>query len=74
MPIVYSKPNCQQCNLTKKQFEKQGIEYTVIDITEDHDARDYVLAMGHLTAPVVVVGNESWAGYRPDRIQALKVG
>lgn len=72
MPIVYSKPNCQKCNLTKMQFERQGVEYQVIDISEDHDARDYVLGLGHLEAPVVVVGDQSWSGYRPERIQALK--
>lgn len=72
MPIVYTKPNCQQCNMTKKQFDKQGVAYEVIDISEDHDARDYVLSLGHLSAPVVVAGNESWSGYRPDRIQALR--
>lgn len=72
MPVVYSKPNCQKCTLTKKQFEKQGVSYEVIDITEDHDARDYVLSLGHLEAPVVVVGDQSWSGYRPEKIQALK--
>lgn len=72
MPVVYTKPNCQQCNMTKKQFEKQGVAYDVIDITEDHDARDYVLSLGHLSAPVVVVGDQSWSGYRPEKIQALK--
>lgn len=74
MPIVYSKPNCVQCTATKKQFDIQGIEHEVVDITIDHDARDYVLSLGHLTAPVVVVGDRSWSGYRPDLIQELKVG
>ena len=74
MPIIYSKPNCQQCKMTKAQFDKQGIEYEVIDISEDHDARDYVIGLGHLEAPVVVVGDRSWSGYRPANIQALKVG
>lgn len=72
MPIVYTKPNCVQCKATKQQFEKQGVSYKVVDISEDHDARDYVLSLGHLAAPVVVVGDQSWSGYRPDLIQALK--
>ena len=57
--------------MTKKQFDKQGISYEVIDISEDHDARDYIIGLGHLEAPVVVVGNQSWSGYRPHLIQAL---
>lgn len=73
MPIVYTTPGCVGCNATKKQFDKQGLEYEVIDISEDHDARDYVLGLGYLRAPVVVVGDQHWSGYNPDRIQALKM-
>jgi glutaredoxin-like protein NrdH len=73
VPVIYSKPNCQQCNATKRQFEKQGIDYEIIDITEDHDARDYVLGLGYQQAPVVVVGDKHWSGYIPANIQALKM-
>ena len=37
----------------------------------DSEARDYVMALGYLQAPVVVAGNEHWSGFRPDRINAL---
>jgi glutaredoxin-like protein NrdH len=56
------------------QFQKQGLQFEVIDISEDHDARDYAMSLGHLEAPVVVAGGQHWSGYRPDLIQALKVG
>jgi glutaredoxin-like protein NrdH len=29
------------------------------------------MALGYLQAPVVVVGNDHWSGFRPDRIRAL---
>jgi glutaredoxin-like protein NrdH len=35
------------------------------------EARDYVMALGYLQAPVVVAGSEHWSGFRPDRIKAL---
>ena len=41
------------------------------NITEDADARDYVMALGHLQAPVVVAGTDHWTGFRPDRIKDL---
>ncbi len=41
------------------------------DITVDTEARDYVMALGYLQAPVVVAGSEHWSGFRPDRIKAL---
>jgi glutaredoxin-like protein NrdH len=68
---VYSKPACVQCNATYRALDKLGADYTVVDISEDADARDYVMSLGHLQAPVVIVDGEHWSGYRPDRIKAL---
>ncbi|MFT9493277.1 redoxin NrdH [Mycobacteroides abscessus subsp. abscessus] len=68
---VYTKPACVQCSATYKALDKQGIEYNVVDITETPEARDYVLALGYMQAPVVVAGDDHWSGFRPDRIKAL---
>lgn len=68
---VYTKPACVQCNATYKALDKAGVEYEVIDIADDSEARDYVMALGYLQAPVVVAGDEHWSGFRPDRIKAL---
>lgn len=69
--IVYSKPACVQCTATYRALDKAGVAYTVTDISEDNDAREYVLALGYLQAPVVVAGQEHWSGFRPDRIKAI---
>ncbi len=69
---VYSKPACVQCNATYRALDKLGAQYTVVDISEDADARDYVMSLGHLQAPVVIVDGDHWSGYRPDRIKALE--
>ena len=68
---VYTKPACVQCNATYKALDKQGIAYEKVDISLDTEARDYVMALGYLQAPVVVAGNDHWSGFRPDRIKAL---
>ncbi len=68
---VYTKPACVQCNATYKALDKQGIAYEKVDISLDSEARDYVMALGYLQAPVVVAGNEHWSGFRPDRIKSL---
>ena len=68
---VYSKPACVQCNATYRRLDNKGINYEVIDISQDPDARDYVLSLGHLAAPVVIAGDTSWAGYKPEAIDAL---
>ncbi|OBJ56490.1 redoxin NrdH [Mycobacterium sp. 1423905.2] len=68
---VYSKPACVQCVATYKALDKQGIPYEKVDISLDVEARDYVMALGYLQAPVVVAGDDHWSGFRPDRIKAL---
>ncbi|AHI02679.1 glutaredoxin-like protein NrdH [Corynebacterium falsenii] len=73
MITVYTKPACVQCTATKKALDKAGLEYTMVDISLDDEARDYVMALGHLQAPVVVAGENHWSGFRPDRIRALAV-
>jgi glutaredoxin-like protein NrdH len=67
---VYTKPACAQCDATFRAL-KAGISYTKIDITEDPQARDYVMALGYVAAPVVVTGDARWSGFRPDRINAI---
>lgn len=68
---VYTKPACVQCSATYKALDKQGIAYDVVDISTDPEARDFVMALGYLQAPVVVAGDDHWSGFRPDRIRAL---
>ncbi|WP_249975476.1 glutaredoxin-like protein NrdH [Vreelandella olivaria] len=68
---IYSKPACVQCTATYRAMDKQGIEYTVIDITSEADAQKQVEALGYRQLPVVVAGDDHWSGFRPDRIQAL---
>ncbi|HCT14461.1 glutaredoxin-like protein NrdH [Corynebacterium nuruki] len=73
MITVYTKPACVQCTATKKALDKAGVSYETVDISMDDEARDYVMALGHLQAPVVIAGDSHWSGFRPDRIKALAV-
>lgn len=70
---VYSKPNCMPCKLTKSEMSKRGIEFNEVDITADPEAYDYVMGLGALSAPVVVVGDkvDVWFGFKPEKISAL---
>lgn len=71
MTTVYVKPNCVQCDMTKRMLDKLDISYNTVDITQDADALDKVLAMGFKSAPVVITESDSWAGFQPDKINAL---
>ena len=54
---VYSKPMCVQCDATYRALDKQGLDYTKVDL-------------GYQQAPVVIAGDDHWSGYRPDLIKA----
>jgi glutaredoxin-like protein NrdH len=69
---LYTKPACVQCTATRKALDKNGVEYDVVDITEDPAARDYVMSLGYLQAPVVIAGQQHWSGFRPDAIRSLR--
>lgn len=68
---VYTKPMCVQCDATKRALNKAGLEYKLVDITEDAEALAQVKSMGFLQAPVVTTENDAWSGFRPDKIKAL---
>ncbi len=70
--IIYSKPDCVQCNATYRALDKHGIAYEVIDLTEDAAALGQVRAMGYQQVPVIVAGDDHWSGFRPDKISALR--
>lgn len=72
MVQVLTKPDCVQCNATKNLLDKVGVEYEVIDMSKDKEALEKVIALGHMSAPVVIAGDDSWAGFNPEKIKALK--
>lgn len=70
---LYAKPNCAQCDATCRSLEKHHLVYEKVDVTTNDAAREQLLTMGYLSAPVVVAGEQHWSGFRPDRIGALVI-
>ncbi|RAX50892.1 NrdH-redoxin [Arthrobacter sp. AQ5-05] len=75
---LYTKPECRQCDMTKKFLDRAGTPYTAIDISLPENGGDLaaVKALGYMGAPVVVVNvdgdtsNEMhWYGFRPDLLE-----
>lgn len=70
--VVYTKPDCQPCRLTKRHLDRLDIPYETRDVTADPDAYQAVVDLGYQGVPVVVTpAGEHWHGYRPDEIKAL---
>jgi Glutaredoxin and related proteins len=69
---VYSKPACVQCDSTYRALLIAGVnDFEVVSMQDDQTLIDYVMKLGHRQAPVVIVGEDHWSGYRPDQIKAL---
>jgi glutaredoxin-like protein NrdH len=68
---VYTTPTCVQCESTKKFLDKNGLEYSVVDLTEDDAALEMVKGLGYASAPVVVAGESHWSGFRPGMLAEL---
>lgn len=60
-----------QCTATYRDLDKHGIEYEILDLTENPDMLEMFKAEGLFQAPVVVNGEDRWTGFRPDLIGAI---
>ena len=58
---VYSKPACVQCTATTRALDARGLNYDVVDLTQDAAAMERVQEMGYRQAPVVIAGDEHCA-------------
>jgi glutaredoxin-like protein NrdH len=71
--VVYSLPNCVQCEQTKKLLTAREIEFETVMINENPDAVTEYMEAGHKSAPIVVAGDKVWSGFRVDLINELAV-
>ena len=69
--IVYSNPNCTQCEQTKRFLTVKGIEFESRMIADSPEVMPLIEGKGYRSAPVVVVGEESWSGFRLDKLNTL---
>lgn len=69
---VYTKPNCPQCEMTKKVINDNEITAEFIDVTKDENALSYIKDLGYNAMPVVYVDEDThWFGFRPDELEKL---
>jgi glutaredoxin-like protein NrdH len=69
--IVYTNPNCVQCDQTKKFLDKESIEYEVKDLSENKDDLVRFINMGFKSAPIVETEDDIWSGFKLDNLKSL---
>lgn len=61
--IVYSKPDCPACVLTKNYLTNRGVVFEERDITKNTEWREYLVQLGFMQLPVTVKEYEEEAGH-----------
>ena len=71
--IVYSKPNCGACDITKQWLDSNNLEYTSINAYEDKKAMAEIQERGFMSFPVVNVDDweRSWSGFDYQKLSEL---
>jgi len=68
---VWTKPNCIQCVMTKKEMDKRGIRYEEMNLERHPDAVEAFMEAGLLAAPIVITDIKRWSGFRLNKIESL---
>lgn len=69
---VYSKSGCPECTFTKKYLESENISYEEKRVDLNETYLEEVVLLGYRTLPVVKINeNETFTGYRPERLENL---
>ena len=66
MITIYSKPNCTQCEFSKKYLNDKGIEFKEINVFQDNEALTMLRDAGYSQMPVVDVNGDFHTGFRPE--------
>ena len=64
--IVYSGDNCVFCGYMKSYLDSKGVNYTVKNVSQDADAKDELIALGHKSVPVLISGQLQIVGFNKD--------
>jgi glutaredoxin-like protein NrdH len=68
---VFTKSNCIQCTMTKKEMDKRGIAYEELNIEEHPETLQAFIDAGLTAAPIVVTDIKRWSGFRLNKIESL---
>jgi len=53
-------------------MENRGVAFEMVNVDLQPDAADALRAQGFRQLPVVIAGETSWSGFRPDMINRLQ--
>lgn len=62
--VVYSKPQCVQCDAVKRKFDQAGVAYIEANLLElPREAVEELMEAGHRAAPIVSIISDDGSLY-----------
>ncbi|BBC44185.1 glutaredoxin domain-containing protein [Paraburkholderia bengalensis] len=70
---IYTQPGCRPCHRIQQFLDDAGVEYDVVDLTRNAEAKTYVQdVLKASSVPVIVTDHfEPIIGYQPDKVDEL---
>lgn len=69
MITVYTTPTCAFCHAVKEYLSSKGVEFQEKDLTQDHEAAQWVMKnTGQLAVPVIDMGGAPIVGFDKPKI------
>lgn len=67
--IIYSTPSCHFCKDAKEFFNKNGVEYTEYDVSENMEKRKEMISRtGQMRVPVIAKDDYVVVGFKEDKL------
>ena len=70
-PVLYTQPGCAESAQVRSWLTEHGIPLTERDASADPDAARALAATGVFATPLLVIGEQTVLGYRPETLSAL---
>lgn len=68
---IYGREACAQCKATLRKAEQLGLTVHYVDLDQDEDTACRLHNEGFRSLPVVFIGDQHWAGFRPDLLDKV---
>ena len=69
---VYTSPTCPWCSRLKSYLNEKNVEYSEVDVSEDHSAAmKMVDVTGQRSVPVLMKGDQFVVGINPEQIDRI---
>lgn len=60
---LYTKPGCIPCKAVKKWLDKYELNYSVVDLSTDSEAKERIIDLGLMSTPITEVELDDYVEY-----------